>query len=197
MNILSLTLNEFSDGLEHIVEYVHWEVDGIKGTTKLDPPKSIFKPLAELTDAEVIAWVYAKDAKKIEKFKRNKRLSKAVPFGEVPALSDEAEEAKKDYWVEWATQRLAQHVLLKGREEVVEDQPTGEQVFNEEAGVMEDVLAPVIVQTAIDPIPEYVEVTVYDDEGNASTETVRNPLVEADEAERAKALEILEMYAWL
>ena len=195
MKILSLTLNEFSDGLEHIVEYVHWEVDGIRGTTKLDPPKSIFKPLAELTDAEVIAWVYAKDAKKIEKFKRNKRLSKAVPFGEVPALSDEAEEAKKDYWVEWATQRLAQHILLKGREEVVEDQPTGEQVFNEETGEMEDVLSPVIVQTAIDPSPEYVEVTVYDEEGNASTETVRNPLVEADEAERAKALEILEMYA--
>jgi hypothetical protein len=195
MKILSLTLNEFSDGLEHIVEYVHWEVDGIKGNTKLDPPKSIFKPLATLTDAEVIAWVYAKDAKKIEKFKRNKRLSKAVPFGEVPALSDEAEEAKKDYWVEWATQRLAQHILLEGREEVVEDQPTGEQVFNEEAGVMEDVLAPVVVQTAIDPVPEYVEVTVYDDEGNASTETVRNPLVEADEAERAKAQEILEMYA--
>jgi len=196
MKILDLTINEFTDGLECVIEYIHWEHDGIKGTTKLKPPKTIFKPLEQLTDDEIIAWVWATDADKIAKFKRNKRLARKISFGELPELSDEAEQAKKDYWVEWANARLTQHVLLDGQAEVREMQPTGEQVFNEDTMEMEDVLVEVVVKRAIEPVEEFVEQTVYSDdlEVEPTVELVRNPLVVQDEEERAKALEILEKY---
>jgi hypothetical protein len=109
-------------------------------------------------------------------------------------LSEEAEAAKRDYWVDWATKRLAQYVLLEGRQEVKEMQPTGEKVFNEETQEMEDVLAEVVVQTTIDPVAEFVEQTSYTEEGEAVTESVRNPVIVQDEQERAKAVEILETY---
>jgi hypothetical protein len=86
-----------------------------------------------------------------------------------------------------AQARLAQYVLLEGREEVREQVPTGEQVFDEETGEMVDVTEEVVVQTAIDPLPEFVEVTNYDEQGNATTETVRNPEVVRDEEERMAA----------
>lgn len=196
MKILDLTINEFTDGLECVIEYIHWEHEGIKGTTKLKPPKSIFKPLEQLTDDEIIAWVWATDADKIAKFKRNKRLARKISFGELPELSDEAEQAKKDYWVGWANARLAQHVLLDGQAEVREMQPTGEQVFNEDTMEMEDVLVEVVVKREIEPVEEFVEQAVYSDEYDAepTVELVRNPLVVQDEEERAKAIEILEKY---
>ena len=196
MKILDLTINEFTDGLECVIEYIHWEHEGIKGTTKLKPPKTIFKPLEQLTDDEIIAWVWATDADKIAKFKRNKRLARKISFGELPELSNEAQQAKKDYWVEWANARLTQHVLLDGQAEVREMQPTGEQVFNEDTMEMEDVLVEVVVKRAIEPVEEFVEQTVYSDdlEVEPTVELVRNPLVVQDEEERAKALEILEKY---
>jgi uncharacterized protein (DUF924 family) len=196
MKILDLTINEFTDGLECVIEYIHWEHEGIKGTTKLKPPKSIFKPLEQLTDDEIIAWVWATDADKIAKFKRNKRLARKISFGELPELSEEAEQAKKDYWVKWANARLAQHVLLDGQAEVREMQPTGEQVFNEDTMEMEDVLVEVVVKREIEPVEEFVEQAVYSDEYDAepTVEQVRNPLVVQDEEERAKAIEILEKY---
>ena len=58
MKILSLTVNEFTGGLEHLIEFVHWEHEGIKSSTKLLPPKKIFKPLAEVTEEQMIAWVW-------------------------------------------------------------------------------------------------------------------------------------------
>jgi hypothetical protein len=196
MKILDLTINEFTDGLECVIEYIHWEHEGIKGTTKLKPPKSIFKPLEQLTDDEIIAWVWATDADKIAKFKRNKRLARKISFGELPELSEEAEQAKKDYWVKWANARLSQHVLLDGQAEVREMQPTGEQVFNEDTMEMEDVLVEVVVKREIEPVEEFVEQAVYSDEYDAepTVEQVRNPLVVQDEEERAKAIEILEKY---
>ena len=118
MKILSLTVNEFTGGLEHLIEFVHWEHEGIKSSTKLLPPKKIFKPLAEVTEDQIIAWVWNQDRAKIEKFLSNKKIAKTVEFGSVPELSEEAEAAKRDYWVDWATKRLAQYVLLEGRQEV-------------------------------------------------------------------------------
>ena len=69
-----------------------------------------------------------------------------------------------------ATARLGQYVLADGREEVVEMQPTGEQVFNEDTGEMEDVLHEVVVQTAVEPLPATVEIKVYDEENPTYTE---------------------------
>jgi hypothetical protein len=194
MKVLSLTVNEFTGGLENVIEFVHWQHEGITSSTKLSPPKKIFKPLAEVTEEQIIAWVWGQDRAKIEKFLSNKKIAATVEFGSVPEPSEEAENAKRDYWVDWATKRLAQHVLLEGRPEVKEMQPTGEQVFNEETSEMEDVLAEVVVQTAIDPVAEFVDQTTYTEEGEAVTESVRNPVIVEDEAERAKAVEILETY---
>jgi len=91
-----------------------------------------------------------------------------------------------------ATARLAKYRLADGRPELTEMQPTGEQVFNEETGEMEAVMAEVIVQTAIDPLEATVEQTTYDEEGNATTETVDNPLIVADDAERAAAQAVVD-----
>ena len=69
-----------------------------------------------------------------------------------------------------ATARLDQYVLADGRPELTEMQPTGEQVYNEETGEMEDVLHEVVVQTAVEPLPATVEIKVYDEENPTYTE---------------------------
>jgi hypothetical protein len=69
-----------------------------------------------------------------------------------------------------AVARLDRYVLADGRLEVTEMQPTGEQVFNEDTGEMEDVLHEVVVQTAVEPLPATVEIKVYDEENPTYTE---------------------------
>ena len=93
-----------------------------------------------------------------------------------------------------AVARLEKHVLLDGQAEVREMQPTGEQTFNEESGEMEDVLAEVVVKREIEPVEEFVEVTVYGDDPEAepTTEQQRNPVVVQDEAEREQAQAIID-----
>ena len=86
-----------------------------------------------------------------------------------------------------ATARLAKYRLADGRPEVYEDQPTGE--YDDEGN---EVMASVLVQTAIDPLEATVEQTTYDEEGNATTETVDNPLIVADDAERAAAQAVVD-----
>jgi hypothetical protein len=85
-----------------------------------------------------------------------------------------------------AVARLAQYVLADGRPEVYEDQPTGE--YDEEGN---EVMASVLVQSAVEPLDATVGVTTYDDEGVATTETVANPLIVADDAERAAANDVI------
>lgn len=96
-----------------------------------------------------------------------------------------------------ATARIAQYILSVGREEVVESHPTGEHVFNEETFEMEDVMADVVVVTAIEPLEATVEVTVYGDDPEAepTVETVPNPLIVADDAERAEAQAVIDAAA--
>ena len=93
-----------------------------------------------------------------------------------------------------ATARIAQYILSVGREEVVESQPTGEQVYNEETFEMEDVMADVITQTAIEPLEATVEVTVYGDDPEAepTVETVTNPLIVTDVEERTAAQAVID-----
>jgi hypothetical protein len=93
-----------------------------------------------------------------------------------------------------AVARLEKHVLLDGQEEVREMLPTGEQVFNEETMEMEDVLEEVVVKPMIEPVEEFVEVTVYSDDLDAepTVEQVRNPLVVQDEEERAMAQSVID-----
>jgi hypothetical protein len=91
-----------------------------------------------------------------------------------------------------AVARLDRYVLADGRQEVKEMQPTGEQVFNEETGEMEDVLAEVVVQTAIEPVAEFVEQTSYTEDGETVTESVRNPVIVEDEVQRAEAQSVVD-----
>ena len=93
-----------------------------------------------------------------------------------------------------ATARLAQYVVADGRAEVREMQPTGEQVFNEETMEMEDVMHEVIVQTAIEPLEPTVTRLVYSDDMDAepTEETIENPLITTDVAERADAQAVVD-----
>ena len=86
-----------------------------------------------------------------------------------------------------AEARLEKYRLADGRPEVYEDQPTGE--FDEEGN---EVTVPVLVQTAIDPLEPTVEETTYDEDGNATTQTVPNPLIVKDDAEREAAQAVID-----
>lgn len=93
-----------------------------------------------------------------------------------------------------ASDRLSRYVVAEGREEVKEMQPTGEQVWNESTGEMEDVMQEVVVQTAIDPVEPTVERTVYSEDMDAepTVETIENPLITQDNLERAEAQSIVD-----
>jgi 6-pyruvoyl-tetrahydropterin synthase len=91
-----------------------------------------------------------------------------------------------------AVARLDRYVLADGRQEVKEMQPTGEQIFNEDTQEMEDVLAEVVVQTAIEPVAEFIEQTSYTEDGETVTESVRNPVIVEDEVQRAEAQSVVD-----
>ena len=87
-----------------------------------------------------------------------------------------------------AVARLAQYRLADGRPEVYEDQPTG--AFDDAGNaIMESVL----VQAAIAPLDATVEQPAFDAEGvQIGTETVPNPLIVQDDAERAAAQAVID-----
>ena len=91
-----------------------------------------------------------------------------------------------------ATARLAQYVVADGRAEVREMQPTGEQVFNEETGEMEDVMMEVVTVTAIEPVEATVTRMVYSEDAEPTEETIENPLITVDNAERAAAQAVVD-----
>jgi hypothetical protein len=85
-----------------------------------------------------------------------------------------------------AVARLAQYVLADGRPEYTVETPTG--TYDDEGVEVMDVYT----VAAIEPLDATVEVTTYDDEGVATTETVANPLIVADDAERAAAQAVVD-----
>ena len=91
-----------------------------------------------------------------------------------------------------AQTRLAQYQVALGREEVIENQATGEQVWNEETEELVDATETQITVTAIDPVEATVEQTTYDADGVATTVTVTNPIITADVAERATAQAVVD-----
>lgn len=96
-----------------------------------------------------------------------------------------------------AIARLSQYIVADGRAEVREMQPTGEQVFNEETGEMENVMHEVITVTAIDPVEATVERIVYADDptvdAEPTIETIENPLITKDNEERAAAQAVVDV----
>ena len=85
-----------------------------------------------------------------------------------------------------AVMRLAQYRLADGRPEQAFSEGSGE--YDEEGN---EILHTWIVP-GIDALPATVEVTTYDDEGNATVETVDNPLIVADDAGREVAQSIVD-----
>ena len=79
-----------------------------------------------------------------------------------------------------ATERLSQYILSVGREEVREDVVSDGSVEN------------IITQTAIEQLEENVEVVTFDEWGESTTSTVRNPLIVKDEEERAAAQAVVD-----
>ena len=102
----------------------------------------------------------------------------------------EIDELITDWTYLQAKSRLAQYVLSVGREEVIENQATGEQVWNEETEEMDDVMADVVTVTAIDPVDATITRLVYSEEdvdADPTEEEIENPLITKDNAERAAA----------
>ena len=120
--------------------------------------------------------------------------------GDIPEDLQAAADAKlfakqlADYRV--AVARLAQYVVAEGRNQVTEMQPTGEQVWNEETMEMEDVMMEVITVTAIDPVEATVTRLVYPDDpmsdAEPTEETIENPLITTDVAERTAAQAVVD-----
>ena len=113
--------------------------------------------------------------------------------GDIPtdlqAAADEKQFAQQLADYRTATARLAQYVVAEGRVEVREMQPTGEQVWNEETMEMEDVMMEVVTVTAIEPVEPTVTRMVYsgDMDAEPTEETIENPLITTDVAERTAA----------
>ena len=94
-----------------------------------------------------------------------------------------------------AVARLAQYIVSVGRAEVVESQPTGEQVYDEDTMEMVDVMADVITVTAVEPVEPTVTRLVYDEDDHMAEpteETIENPVITVDVAERATAQAVVD-----
>lgn len=130
------------------------------------------------------------------KAKYPKTITGGVTVADVPAWVQEEADAKlfarQLSAYKQAVARLEQYVLAEGRPEITEMQPTGETVFNEETGEMEAVMAEVVVQTAVEPLPATIEVTEYDEMGVATTSVIENPEITRDNAERAEAQAVVD-----
>jgi hypothetical protein len=92
-----------------------------------------------------------------------------------------------------AVARLAQYQVALGRPELTAEVVVDQQ-FNEETGEMEDVTETQVTQTAIEPVEPTVEQTVYGDDPEAepTVETIENPLITQDNAERAAAQAVVD-----
>ena len=118
--------------------------------------------------------------------------------GDIPtdlqAASDAKQFAQQLEAYKTATARLAQYVVSIGRTEVVESQATGEKVWDEDTMAMVDVMHDVITVTAIDPVEATVTRLVYSDdmEAEPTEETIENPLITTDVAERTAAQAVVD-----
>lgn len=96
-----------------------------------------------------------------------------------------------------AVKRLAQYKLSEGLPEITEFQD-GEQMLDEEGMPLFDENGPVyeqvevVIRPAIEPLEPTVEETTYDEDGNATTQTVPNPLIVKDYAQREAAQAVID-----
>jgi len=93
-----------------------------------------------------------------------------------------------------AVTRLSQYQVALGREEVTETEDTLDQIYNEETGEMDYVTRDVVTVTAIEAVDATITRLVYsnDKSANPTEETIENPLITKDKAERAEAQAIVD-----
>ena len=98
-----------------------------------------------------------------------------------------------------AIARLDNYILADGRAEVTEMQDTLEVIVDDDGmpvlnddGELTYVQEEVVVVSAIEPLEATVEQTVYDEEGEATTSTIENPLITTDNAERVAAQAVVD-----
>ena len=118
--------------------------------------------------------------------------------GDIPtdlqAAADAKQFAQQLAAYKTATDRLAQYIVSVGRTEVTESQATGEQVWDEDTEEMVDVMTDVITVTAVEAVEATVTRTVYSDDPDAepTEETIENPLITTDVAERTAAQAVVD-----
>lgn len=129
------------------------------------------------------------------KDKYPKTITGGVAIGEIPSWVQEV----ADNWTfnkqlreyAGAVERLSQYILSEGRPETRNEVVVfTEEVINEETGEMETIetTQEVITQTAIEPLPEFIDSIETDPETlEPTTVTIRNPAIVRDEEERAAA----------
>jgi hypothetical protein len=107
-------------------------------------------------------------------------------------LASRQQSAIFDYRVEQygkAVKRLEQYEVALGKAEEIREVVIGQEV-DESTRELVDIVEAITIE-AIAPVEATITVTTYDD-GNATTETIENPLITKDKEERAAAQSIIE-----
>jgi hypothetical protein len=126
--------------------------------------------------------------------------------GDVPAWVQEEADAwlANDQLVKYtnAVERLDNYILADGQEEVTQDIVViTENIFDEngmptmdenDEYIMQDVTETIIISNAIPALEATITRTVYDENDVATEETIENPLITKDNAERAEAQAVVD-----
>jgi len=195
-----------SDYQQFIQDVAEQGIEIVEGPDVVEPSyaelrTSEYPPLEDQLDKIYHSGVtnWKKDIKAI-KDKHPKTIAGGTTIGDVPDWVQTA----ADNWTfnkqlrEYvdAVERLSQYILSVGREEITEEVIIStEEVWNEETEEYDTIntTQTVITQTAIDALPETIEVTETDLEtGESTTETVPNPVIVKDEEERAAAQSVVD-----
>jgi hypothetical protein len=180
MNITSAQYNADEEGNNSNITAV---IDGITMSVPLDPANRHYAGIVQATAYDGSFWgdsVPEPMATEAATWLFNKQL--------------------QDYTT--AVARLAQYQVALGREEVTEMQDTEEQQVDDEGlpiyteeGEPVYVQQEVVVVSAIEPVEPTVERTVYSEDdpmAPPSVETIENPLITQDNAERQAAQAVVD-----
>ena len=162
---------------------IHWKAEegaeSMHGSTHLGKPSSTMLPYNEVTEAMAMGW-----------------LTASLDIEGITARLQAPKAPKQSSGLPWvvtanaytaAVSRLAKCLVSEGQAELTEMLPTGEQTYNEDTMEMDDILAPVVTKQFVEPVEPTVEQTTYDMDGEATVETITNPLITFDLAEREAA----------
>ena len=183
MNEMNITSAQYAMQTKATNVSIQATIDGIEMSVPLDPANRHYAAIVQTTAYDGSFWgdsVPEPMATEAADWLFNKQLS--------------------DYTT--AVARLAQYQVALGREEVTEMQDTTEQQVDDDGmPVVDDDYNPVYVQeevitvTAIEPVEPTVERTVYSEDdpmAEPTVETIENPLITQDNAERADAQAVVD-----